>query len=44
MIKGGYDVYLDKCLLPVTPKKITISISNQNNTVNLINECVCVSI
>ncbi len=38
MIKSGYDVYLDKCLLPVTPKKITISISNQNNTVNLINE------
>lgn len=38
MAKSGYDVYLDKCLLPVTPKKISISISNQNKTVNLINE------
>ncbi|MCM1465521.1 MAG: hypothetical protein NC094_08890, partial [Bacteroidales bacterium] len=38
MAKSGYDFYLDKCLLPVTPKKLTISISNQNDTVNLINE------
>lgn len=38
MAKSGYDFYLDKCLLPVTPEKLTISISNQNDTVNLINE------
>lgn len=38
MAKSGYDFYLDKCLLPVTPEKLTISISNQNKTVNLINE------
>ena len=38
MAKSGYDFYLDKCLLPVTPKKLTISISSQNKTVNLINE------
>jgi LysM repeat protein len=38
MAKSGYDFYLDKCLLPVTPEKLTISIENQNKTVNLINE------
>ena len=38
MAKSGYDFYLDKCLLPVTPGKLAISISNQNSTVNLINE------
>lgn len=38
MAKSGYDFYLDKCLLPVTPEKLTISISNQNDMVNLINE------
>ena len=38
MAKSGYDVYLDRCLLPVTPKKMAIGISNQNTTVNLINE------
>ncbi len=38
MARSGYDFYLDKCLLPVTPEKLTISVSNQNKTVNLINE------
>lgn len=38
MAKSGYDFYLDRCLLPVTPEKLTISISSQNKTVNLINE------
>lgn len=38
MAKGGYDVYLSKCLLPVTPEKIQIKINNGNKTVNLINE------
>lgn len=38
MAKSAYDVYLDNCLLPVTPEKIQISINNNNSTVNLINE------
>jgi len=36
MSKSGYDVYLSKCLLPITPAKIQIKISNQNNTITLI--------
>lgn len=38
MAKGGYDVYLKNCLLPVTPDKIQIKINNNNKTVNLIND------
>ena len=38
MAKSGYDVYFDKCLLPVTPEKISIKINGNNKTVNLINE------
>lgn len=38
MIKTGYDFYLDKVLLPVTPEKLTMKINGQNKTVNLINE------
>lgn len=38
MAKSGYDVYLNNCLLPVTPSKIQTKISNNNKTVNLINE------
>ena len=33
-----YDVYIDKILLPVAPGKIDTKISNQNKTINLINE------
>lgn len=33
-----YDVYIDKILLPVAPKKIDTKIKNQNKTINLINE------
>lgn len=36
--RNGYDVYLKKCLLPVAPSKITMKISNQNKTINLIDE------
>ncbi|MDE7322775.1 MAG: LysM peptidoglycan-binding domain-containing protein [Lachnospiraceae bacterium] len=38
MSKNGYDFYLGKCLLPVAPPKLTVSISNANQTVTLINE------
>ncbi len=38
MAGSGYDFYLDKCLLPVTPSKLTIKINNANKTVTLINE------
>lgn len=38
MAKSGYDVYLNNCLLPVTPEKIQIKINNSNKTVTLINE------
>lgn len=38
MARGGYDFYLDKCLLPVPPEKLQIEISNTNKTVKLINE------
>lgn len=34
----GYDFYLDRCLLPVTPEKLEIKINNGNKTVNLIND------
>ena len=38
MAKSGYDVYLKKCLLPVTPSKITTKINNANETVTLMDE------
>lgn len=38
MVNSAYDVYLDRCLLPVTPEKIDIKINNNNKTVILINE------
>ena len=38
MARSGYDVYFDRCLLPVTPEKISIKINGNNKTVNLINE------
>ncbi len=38
MAKKGYDVYLKKILLPITPEKIDISINSANETVTLINE------
>ena len=33
-----YFFYLDKCLLPVTPSKLTTKIGNANKTITLINE------
>ena len=38
MSKSEYDFYLDKCLLPIPPDKLTIKINNGNSTVKLINE------
>lgn len=34
----GYDFYMERCLLPVTPEKLTIKVNNANRTVKLINE------
>lgn len=34
----GYEFYMDKMLLPITPSKINIKIKNQNKTFNLIND------
>lgn len=38
MANGGYDFYLDKCLLPVPPDSLQIKINSANKTVTLINE------
>ena len=38
MASKGYDFYLDKCLLPVTPSALTIKVNNANKTITLINE------
>ena len=38
MGKSGYDFYLNKCLLPIAPSKLTVKINNANETVTLINE------
>lgn len=35
---AGYDVYLDKMLLPITPSSIETTINSQNETITLINE------
>lgn len=34
----GYEFYLDKMLLPITPSKLDIKIKNKNKTYDLINE------
>ena len=36
MSSKGYYVYLDKCLLPVTPKKISYEIGNSNKSIELL--------
>lgn len=38
MVYNGYDFYLDRCLLPVTPSKLELHINNANKTVHLMNE------
>lgn len=38
MGKNGYDFYLDKCLLPIAPKKLEIKIKNANKTLTLIDD------
>ena len=38
MGKNGYDFYLNKCLLPIAPPKLTVKINNANKTVTLIDE------
>ncbi len=38
MSKNGYDFYLSKCLLPITPEKLQVKINNANDTLTLINE------
>lgn len=38
MAKGGYDFYLNKCLLPIAPSKLQIKINNANKTLTLIDE------
>ncbi len=38
MAERGYEFYLDKCLLPVTPSKLEVKINNANHTMTLINE------
>ncbi|MDE7202414.1 MAG: LysM peptidoglycan-binding domain-containing protein [Lachnospiraceae bacterium] len=38
MAKSGYDFYLDKCLLPIAPAKLTIKINNTNETITMIND------
>lgn len=35
---AGYIFYLDRCLLPIAPGKLQISIKNENKTITLINE------
>ena len=34
----GYDFYLDKCLLPIAPGRLQLSIKNENKTIKLMNE------
>lgn len=38
MSKSGYDFYLNKCLLPIAPDKLTVKINNANDTLTLIDE------
>lgn len=38
MAKNGYEFFLGKCLLPVTPSKMEVKVKNANKTLTLINE------
>ncbi len=38
MSTNGYDFYLDKYRLPITPQKLQVKIKNANSTLTLINE------
>lgn len=38
MAKGGYDFYLNKCLLPIPPEELQIKVNNANSTITLIND------
>lgn len=38
MGENGYEFYLKKCLLPVTPSKLELKINNANKTLTLVNE------
>lgn len=38
MARNGYDFYIDKCLLPVTPSKLQVKINNANKPLTLIDE------
>lgn len=38
MARSGYEFYLDKCMLPITPSKLEIKIENANKTLTLMNE------
>lgn len=38
MARSGYEFYLDKCLLPVTPSKLQLKIDNANKTLTLMDE------
>lgn len=38
MRRTGYEFYLKKCLLPVTPQRLNIRINNANTTLTLIND------
>ena len=38
MAKSGYEFFLDKCMLPITPSKLEIRINNANKTLTLMDE------
>lgn len=38
MAESGYEIFLDRCLLPVPPSKLEIKINNSNKTLVLIDE------
>lgn len=38
MANSGYDFYLDKCLLPIAPSKLSIKINNANATITMIDD------
>ena len=38
MSRNGYDFYLGKCLLPITPSKLTVKINGGNTTLTLMDE------
>ncbi len=37
MAESGYEFYMGKCLLPVTPAKLEVKVNNANHTMTLIN-------